>query len=505
MKRVSLFCRKILDSSLYRSILIIFVLVSVFLTDIIKGWLSPASDPVLEILMSLAFLFLMSELILTAIAYRDWYKRLTFWVFLAANLTMLLDMNWFVNGLFLHMDTLFPLIPMRLMRLIRLVSRLGRMMRILRVFLSDHLSALIAVFTGASTDRGDRLMTQSIVKRLTGKERVQIWEKIETIISYGTMISFLFLYIMISGLGILQTVPVSPDFIQAQVLAATSPGPEKIRLFIQEHEDLLYFQMEDTTYINREERISEIRQDEILMEESGSALFFVDNSEPVRQVHRQSLYISLIFFAAMSFMNLFISWVIRKYNLEFSGVLKTLARALDERDSYTREHSVHVAVYGKALAAALGMKKKEQEIVFLAGELHDIGKIGVPEDVLHKDGPLNDDEYRVMKKHPVQGIEILDGLLNLDQVILAAYYHHEKFNGKGYPEGLEKDSIPRIARILSVCDVWDALTTDRPYRSALDFEKAKSIIMKMRGEDLPPLEVDAFFDNKVWKAITLAE
>ena len=203
----------------------------------------------------------------------------------------------------------------------------------------------------------------------------------------------------------------------------------------------------------------------------------------------------------MSFMNLFISWVIRKYGVEFSGVLKTLAHALDERDPYTREHSRHVAQYGRKLAEAMGMSKKEQEVVHLAGELHDVGKIGVPEAVLHKDGPLDDEEYSIMKKHPVQGIEILNSIVNMDQVILAAYYHHEKYNGKGYPEGLEKDRIPRIARILSVCDVWDALTTDRPYRKAMEFEKAKSILIKMRGEDLPPLEVDAFFEHEVWKAL----
>ncbi len=502
MNPSNIFFRKILESGLYRSIVIVFVLISVFLTDIVKGWLSPGVDPLLETLMTLAFAVLLSELILTILAYSDWYKRLSFWVFLIATFTMLFDLSWFVNHIFMDLDDIFPLIPMRLMRLIRLVSRLGRMMRIIRVFLSSQLLSLKALFTGGGNDQGDKLMTRKIIKRLTGKERVQIWEKIEAIISYGTMLSFLFLYVMISGLGILQTVPVSPAYLQAQVLVATSPEEPQIRKFLEKSEDILYLESRNTVYVNRSDRMQEIRTEETLKEEGPGSLILVDNSGPARMMHRQSLYISVIFFAAMSFMNLFISWVIRKYNLEFSGVLKTLARALDERDSYTREHSVHVAEYGKALAAAMGMNRKEQEMVHLAGELHDIGKIGVPEEVLHKNGPLDDAEYSVMKKHPVQGIEILDGLLNLDQVVLAAYFHHEKYNGKGYPEGLEHNAIPKIARILSVCDVWDALTTDRPYRKAMGFEKARSILMKMRGEDLPPDEVDAFFDNQVWKVLS---
>ena len=498
IKKIS---RKILDSTLYKSIIIFFVLVSVFLTDITKGWMSPGADRIQEVLMTLAFVFLMTELLLNVLAYRFWYRKLSFWIFLFATLTLLFDLNWFINCIFVDMGSAIPIIPMRLMRLIRLVSRLGRMMRIIHVFLSNQLQTIRAIFFGSNSDRGDKLMTQKVMKRLTGKDRVRTWEKIEAIISYGIMACFLFLYVMISGLGILQMVPVSPSYLKAEVLIDTTMGEPQIRKFLNEAEDLLYLKSGETLYLDDQERIREVRSDEILKLEDPSSLILVDNSTPLRKVHRQSLYISLIFFTAMSFMTLFISWVIQKYSVEFSGVLKTLARALDERDSYTREHSVHVAVYGKALAAAMGLSWKEQDVVHLAGELHDIGKIGVPESVLHKNGPLDDEEYGIMKKHPVQGIEILDGLLNLDQVVLAAYYHHEKYNGKGYPEGLERDSIPRIARILSVCDVWDALTTDRPYRSAMSFEKAKSILQEMRGEDLPPDEVDAFFNNEVWKAL----
>ena len=498
LRRIS---RKILNSSPYKTLIFCFVLISVFMSDFVKGWLEPSADGWLETLMLLAFIFLLSELIFTFLADRHWWKRGSFWLFTFATLTILFDMDWFVRWAFMDMGTLFPLIPVKLMRLIRLVSRLGRMMRIIRVFLNHQLFTLKARLTGSTVDRGDQLMTMQLIKRQTGENRARIWNKIESVISYGTMLCFLFLYLMISGLGIMNTAPVSPAFLKGEILLQSGMNGEKLVAFMENTPDILFLKIEDRIFLNREAAVGSLRLDEILSYEDSKTLFLVDNSALNRQVHRHTLGLTLIFFIAMSFMNLFTSWVIRKYSLEFSGVLKTLARALDERDSYTSEHSKHVASYARSLAEAMGMNKKEQDVVHLAGELHDIGKIGVPEGVLHKNGPLDEREFSIMKKHPVQGIEILNNIVNLDQVILAAYYHHEKYNGKGYPEGLEKDRIPRVARILSVCDVWDALTTDRPYRDAMSFEKAKEAIMKMRGEDLPPDEVDAFFRHEVWKAL----
>jgi len=493
--------RLVLHSAVYRTLIFLAIIFSIFSFDLIKGWMPASYDRLLNIVMTASFLLLVSEQILTIVVYKHWWKQGSFWLFSFATLTMLFDMDWFLSLFVLDSADMISFLPIRFLRLIRLISRMGRMIRILRVFVTDQMQTLKARLTGSGADRGDHLMAHKIMSRLTGQERSAIWKKIESVISLGVMWCFLVLYLILTGylndqLDILPSAYSSGEFL----LSTGAPAAQADRL-LEGNPEILYYRSGSRTFRDERDRLQELRSSEVLSYKGEDGELVVDNSFRIREFHRTSFSLTMILFGAMLFITLYVNWVIQKYSLEFSGVLKTLARALDERDAYTREHSRHVSVYARALAAAMGLKKREQEVVQLAGELHDIGKIGVPEGVLHKNGPLNDDEYDVMKRHPVQGIEIMDHIVNLDQVVLAAYYHHEKYNGKGYPEGLEGDSIPRIARILSVCDVWDALTTDRPYRPSMPFEKASSIMKKMRGEDLPPDEVDAFFDHEVWNAL----
>ena len=124
--------------------------------------------------------------------------------------------------------------------------------------------------------------------------------------------------------------------------------------------------------------------------------------------------------------------------------------------------------------------------------LQGIGKIGVPEAILHKKGSLSIGEYDRMRTHPSRGAHILEPLTVFESVLLTVLHHHERYDGSGYPNGLKGDSIPRMAQILSVCDVWDALTTDRPYRPAISREGARKIILEGRDREFEGYVVDAF-------------
>ena len=150
------------------------------------------------------------------------------------------------------------------------------------------------------------------------------------------------------------------------------------------------------------------------------------------------------------------------------------------RDAYTQGHSEHVAYYARELASVMGLSKRECDEVYIAGLLHDIGKIGIPDSVLLKPGKLETDEYDLIKLHSHISGEIIEKLSNFSHLKQAVRHHHEDFNGKGYPDGLAGEDIPLYARILSIVDVFDALTTGRVYRASMDFNKALSIMEKMQ-------------------------
>lgn len=163
----------------------------------------------------------------------------------------------------------------------------------------------------------------------------------------------------------------------------------------------------------------------------------------------------------------------------FSQSLEALARALEARDSYTEGHSRRTAKIAVILARRLGSNKRILSAVEQAGLLHDLGKIGTPDDVLHKSGSLTPDERHLMEQHPIVGNQILKGVAFLEEASILVRHHHERYDGSGYPDGLAGSKIPIGSRILAVADVLDALTTDRPYHKALDFESA---VKKMKGD-----------------------
>jgi putative nucleotidyltransferase with HDIG domain len=172
--------------------------------------------------------------------------------------------------------------------------------------------------------------------------------------------------------------------------------------------------------------------------------------------------------------------------------LQGLANALEAKDPYTRGHSGRVAVLARRIALALGWDEADAEVVAQAGLLHDIGKIGVPESVLGKPGPLTEDEWVVMRGHPVVGGQIVAPLDFFSDGALIVRHHHERFDGSGYPDGLAGRDIPAGARVVAVADVYDALTSSRPYRAALPEAVAVAELARQAGRTLDPDVVGAF-------------
>lgn len=159
-----------------------------------------------------------------------------------------------------------------------------------------------------------------------------------------------------------------------------------------------------------------------------------------------------------------------------TGVIRAIINAIDAKDSYTCGHSDRVARYAKRIATRMGLSSQECDRVYMAGLLHDVGKIGVPDSILGKPGPLTPEEFAIVKKHPEIGFNILKHLKQLDYVLPGVLHHHEAVCGKGYPYGLVGEAIPLHGRILAVADAYDAMTSDRPYRPGMPSEKAESIL-----------------------------
>jgi response regulator RpfG family c-di-GMP phosphodiesterase len=175
------------------------------------------------------------------------------------------------------------------------------------------------------------------------------------------------------------------------------------------------------------------------------------------------------------------------------GSITSLILALEARDQYTRGHSESVAGILVEIAREMSLDEERIERVRIAGKLHDLGKIGIRDDILLKPGPLNDEEWGILKQHPRIGAEILAPIPSLSDIIPAIASHHERLDGKGYPEGLKGDRIPLLARMVAVADTYDALTSDRPYRQGFSNEQAMTIIADLKGNQLCPDCVEIFF------------
>ncbi|MFH1215177.1 MAG: HD domain-containing phosphohydrolase [Pseudomonadota bacterium] len=176
----------------------------------------------------------------------------------------------------------------------------------------------------------------------------------------------------------------------------------------------------------------------------------------------------------------------------YTGALKSLVAAMDARDSYTRGHTGRVAAYSVAIARRLGLSEEKIAEVEIGAILHDIGKIGISDCILHKPTPLDQEETNTMEAHVKAGAKIVNDADFLLCALPAILYHHERLDGKGYPEGLQGEELPLVARIISVADSFDAMTTDRPYRKGLSGPEALAEIAKHSGTQFDPQVVAAF-------------
>ncbi len=186
---------------------------------------------------------------------------------------------------------------------------------------------------------------------------------------------------------------------------------------------------------------------------------------------------------------------VRLYQNIRDNYLKTIrgfALAVEAKDRYTHGHSENVMKYTVVLAKKLGLSDAEIEQVKYAGLLHDIGKIGVAEAILNKPGKLTDEEFEEIKKHPELGARIIADVPFLKSLVPLVLHHHEYFNGTGYPQGIAGNDIPIGARILGVCDAFEAMTSDRPYRQAMPIEKAIAILEQNKHKQFDPAIVDLF-------------
>ena len=167
-------------------------------------------------------------------------------------------------------------------------------------------------------------------------------------------------------------------------------------------------------------------------------------------------------------------------------VVHTLAKTIDAKDAYTNGHSERVASYSREIARRYGYDEDMQEEVYVMGLLHDVGKIGVPDTVINKPGRLTDEEYDMIKTHPAVGAEILATVSEMPALVTGARWHHERYDGKGYPDGLAGTSIPEIARIIAVADSYDAMTSRRSYRDPLPQDVVRNEIVKGKGTQFDP-------------------
>ena len=187
--------------------------------------------------------------------------------------------------------------------------------------------------------------------------------------------------------------------------------------------------------------------------------------------------------------------LIREKERLLINTVRSLVSALDSKDTYTRGHSERVALYSKRISESMGYDSAAAERLYLSGLLHDVGKIGVSDATLSKPGKLTDEEYEEIKRHPDDGWAILRDLEQLCYVLPGVLHHHEQVNGSGYPDRLVGDAIPQDARIMAVADAYDAMTSDRAYRSGMPHEKAISILREGAGTQWDVQVVDAFLST----------
>ena len=185
---------------------------------------------------------------------------------------------------------------------------------------------------------------------------------------------------------------------------------------------------------------------------------------------------------------------VKKKTKEVEGlsihVVQTLAEAIDAKDAYTNGHSGRVARYAREIGRKLGYPEERQTEIFMMGLLHDVGKIGIPDAIINKPGRLTDEEYAQIRKHPELGDRILKRIKEMPKLSVGARWHHERYDGKGYPDGLKGEEILEEARIIAVADAYDAMTSKRSYRDILPPERVRQEIENGKGTQFDPVLAD---------------
>lgn len=172
--------------------------------------------------------------------------------------------------------------------------------------------------------------------------------------------------------------------------------------------------------------------------------------------------------------------------------IKAILNALDQKDHYTFGHSMRVAYFSLVMGREIGLNSDQIYELEMSALFHDIGKIGIPDLILNKPTRLEEEEFNIMKKHPEKSAEILIGFEGMENVAKSARHHHERYDGRGYPDRLKAEEIPLGARIILIADTFDAMTSTRPYRKGLDYELAFEELKQFSGSQFDPQLVEAF-------------
>ena len=174
----------------------------------------------------------------------------------------------------------------------------------------------------------------------------------------------------------------------------------------------------------------------------------------------------------------------------FLHIVEALADAIDAKDTYTNGHSGRVATYAREIAHRYGYSAKREKDIYMMGLLHDIGKIGIPDAIINKPAKLTDEEYNTIKMHTVMGAKILKNIVEMPLLVTGARYHHERYDGHGYPDGLSKEDIPEEARIIAVADAYDAMSSRRSYRGIMSQDVVRAEIVKGKSTQFDPVFAD---------------
>jgi putative nucleotidyltransferase with HDIG domain len=214
----------------------------------------------------------------------------------------------------------------------------------------------------------------------------------------------------------------------------------------------------------------------------------------------------------LGLLTFFLPLLIARYSIQrymdmrevFLDTITSLAKALEAKDPYTRGHADRVATLAVEIARAMGWSEEDVELIKYIGLLHDIGKIGIEDRILNKPGKYTEDEYAQMKRHSRIGAEIIEDIKLLGKGAKWVEHHHEWYNGRGYPDGLEGEEIPEGARILAVADAFDAMTSDRPYKRARTIEEARREVREFQETQFDPEIVEAFLQVTARPAVLAA-